>query len=336
MTNPSILTIILNYKTAEMTLESIRAALREMAGIAGEITVVDNDSRDGSFETLSAAVAAEGWTGRVRVLAAGRNGGYGAGNNVGIRAGLAGGGEPDYVYILNSDAFPDAGAIRSLVDYLEAHPEVGFAGSYIHGPDGAPHMTAFRFPSLPGEFEGAIRMGPVTRLLSRHVVPLPIPEVTRRVDWLAGASVMARRTMLDEIGLFDEEFFLYYEETDLCRRANRAGWPTVYVRESSVTHIGSVSTGAKGWKRVPGYWLDSRLHYFTKNHGPVYAAGATLAAVVGGMFCHARRMLQGKPNEDPPRLRRDLIAHWLAAPFRAPKPAAVASAPPGIAAPDTP
>ena len=316
MRNPSVLTIILNYKTAEMTIASVRSAVREMADIPGEITVVDNDSGDGSFEALTAAVAAEGWTGRVRVLAAGRNGGYGAGNNVGIRAGFAGGGQPDYVYILNSDAFPDPGAIRVLVDYLEAHPAVGFAGSYIHGPDGEPHMTAFRFPSLLGELEGATRMGPVSRVLRNHVVPLPIPEETRPVDWLAGASVMARRTMLDEIGLFDERFFLYYEETDLCRRANRAGWPTVYVRESSVTHIGSVSTGAKEWRRVPGYWLDSRLHYFTKNHGAIYAAGATLVTVVGGMLWRGRRMLQGEPNTDPPHLQRDLATHWLRAPFR--------------------
>ncbi|WP_299133786.1 glycosyltransferase family 2 protein [uncultured Amaricoccus sp.] len=335
MTGPGVLTIILNYKTAEMTLDSVRAALREMAGIAGEIIVVDNDSRDGSFEALTAAVATEGWTGRVRVLAAGHNGGYGAGNNVGIRAGFANGERPDYVYILNSDAFPDPGAIRVLVDYLERHPAVGFAGSYIHGPDGEPHMTAFRFPTLLGELEGATRMGPVSRLLADHVVPLPVPEETRPVDWLAGASVMARRTMLDEIGLFDEQFFLYYEETDLCRRANRAGWPTIYVRESSVTHIGSVSTGAKGWKRVPGYWLDSRLHYFTKNHGPAYAAGATLVSVLGGLLWRGRRFLQGEPNTDPPYLQRDLVTHCLRAPFRrakpAPRPAQAA-----IAAPDTP
>lgn len=335
MESPSVLTIILNYKTAEMTIASIRAAVREMAGIAGEITVVDNDSADGSFEALTEAVATEGWAGRVRVLAAGRNGGYGAGNNVGIRAGFLGGGVPDYVYILNSDAFPDPGAIRVLVDYLEAHPDVGFAGSYTHGPDGEPHMTAFRFPTLLGEFEGATRMGPVSRLLADYVVPLPVPEETRSVDWLAGASVMARRTMLDHIGLFDEQFFLYYEETDLCRRANRAGWPSVYVRESSVTHIGSVSTGAKEWRRAPGYWLDSRLHYFTKNHGPVYAAGATLAAIVGGMLWRGRRLLQGEPNTDPPRLQRDLVAHCLRAPFRRTKAAQRPAAGQGaITAPD--
>ena len=277
MPEPTVLTVILNYRTPAMILEAVEAALREMADIAGEIVVVDNDSGDGSFETISAAVAAAGWHGRVRVVAAGRNGGYGAGNNVGIRAGLSGGGRPDYVYILNSDAFPDAGAIRRLVDDLERHPDVGFAGSYIHGPDGEPHATAFRFPTLWSELEGAARVGPISRLLARHVVALPIPEARRHVDWLAGASVMMRRTMLDAIGLFDEGFFLYFDETDLCRRGRTAGWPTVYVRDSEVTHIGSVSTGMKTWTRTPTYWFDSRLRYFVKHHGVAYAAVAAAA-----------------------------------------------------------
>ena len=318
MPEPTVLTVILNYRTPAMTLDAVEAALTEMADIAGEIVVVDNDSGDGSFETISAAVAAAGWHGRVRVVAAGRNGGYGAGNNVGIRAGLSGGGRPDYVYILNSDAFPDAGAIRRLVDDLERHPDVGFAGSYIHGPDGEPHATAFRFPTLWSEFEGAARVGPISRLLARHIVALPIPEIRRPVDWLAGASVMMRRTMLDAIGLFDERFFLYFDETDLCRRGRTAGWPTVYVRDSEVTHIGSVSTGMKTWMRTPTYWFDSRLRYFVKHHGIAYAAGATAALVAGGLIWRCRMVLQRLPPGDPPHFLRDLVVHA----FRACKPRA--------------
>ena len=93
MSGPVLQTVILNYKTPDMTLKSAEAALREMEGIEGGITIVDNDSRDGSFETLSKEVAARGWDedDRVSVIQSGRNGGFGAGNNVGIRAGLPGG-----------------------------------------------------------------------------------------------------------------------------------------------------------------------------------------------------------------------------------------------------
>ncbi len=310
MSTPTLLTVILNYRTAEMTLDSIAAALRGMEGIDGEITVVDNDSRDGSFERISAAVAEAGWT-RVRVLCSPRNGGYGAGNNFGIHAGLSDGRVPKYVYVLNSDAFPRAGAIRALLDYLEAHPDCGFAGSRIVGADDAPHRTAFRFPSILGEFEAAARIGPVTRLLRNSVVAMPIPESTTPVDWLAGASVMIRRRALDTIGFFDERFFLYFEETDLCRRARRAGWPIVYVPDSLVTHIGSVSTGAQGWRRTPGYWFDSRMYYFTKNHGRLYALLATAASLAGGLIWRLRRLIQRQPNTDPKYFLRDLALHAL-------------------------
>lgn len=311
-----ILTIILNFRTPEMTLRAIEAALREMEGIDGEVLVVDNDSGDGSFEALQAAVGARGWS--VRVLQSGRNGGFGAGNNFGMRAGLSDGSRPDYYYILNSDAFPDAGSIRALLDHLEATPEAGFAGSYIHGPEGGAHVTAFRFPSVRGEFEGAARFGPVTRLLRDHVVPLEVPRATQAVDWLAGASLMMRAGVLEDIGLFDEAFFLYYEETDLCRRAKKAGWETHYVRSSEVTHIGSVSTGMKEWARVPEYWFDSRWYYFCKNHGRCYAAMATLAHGAGGVIHRLRMLVQRKERGDPPGFLRHLLRHDAGALLSAP------------------
>lgn len=302
----SVLCVILNWRTAEMTLKATEAALIAMEGIPGAITIVDNDSQDGSFEAMSEAAMA--WP-RVRVIQSGRNGGYGAGNNVGIKAGLPDGSQPDYVYILNSDAFPAPDAIRALVDYLDTHPEVGFAGSHIHGEDGEPHTTAFRFPSIASEFEGAAKTGPVSKLLKNAIVAPPLPTRAQRVDWLAGASVLMRQKVLDQIGLFDETFFLYFEETDLCRRAAMAGWPTVYVVESRVMHLGSVSTGMKEWRRVPEYWFRSRRYYFEKNHGALYAMLATLAHVAGLGIYGARVLVQRKPKVNPPHFLRDLLKH---------------------------
>ena len=312
MRQPTVLTIILNYKTPDMTLQSFAAALREMDGIAGAITIVDNDSQDGSYEALLKAVRVlDMKPGRVQVIQSGHNGGFGAGNNVGIRARLPNGDTPDYVYILNSDAFPGKNAIKLLLMQLQNNPNVGFAGSYIHGPEGAPHITAFRFPSIQGELEGAARLGLISRVLKNYTVPLPLPKQTCVVDWLAGASVMMRQSVLNEIGLFDEIFFLYFEETDLCKRAYNAGWSTVYVRESEVCHIGSVSTGMKTWGRMPNYWFNSRLHYFVKNHGRSYTAIATLAHLLGAVTYRVRCLVQNKPKIDPPGFLRDLTLHSL-------------------------
>ncbi|WP_342078270.1 glycosyltransferase family 2 protein [Yoonia sp. SS1-5] len=325
MSDPTLWTIILNYKTAEMTLQSAEAALREMAGINGQIIIVDNDSQDGSFEALEKGVADKGWD-RVKVVQSGHNGGFGAGNNFGIQHGLRGGPPPDYVYILNSDAFPDAGAIKILLDHLEANPKTGFAGSNIHGPDGDWHCTIFRYPTIWSELEGAAKTGPITKLFKKHVIPQPLPAGPKEVDWLAGASMMMRYDTLAEIGLFDETFFLYFEETDLCRRAKLAGWPTVYLPDSQVTHIGSVSTGMKTWARKPSYWFDSRLHYFVKNHGAAYAAAATLAHVAGGLIWRLRCLIQRKDVQSESHFLRDLIRHDLGAALRRAKPAAAKAA----------
>lgn len=307
-----LLTVILNWRSPAMTLQAAEAALRALEGIEGALVLVDNDSGDGSYEQMFTQAQARGWdTGpqSVRVLQSGRNGGFGAGNNFGMRAGMPDGSKPDLIYILNSDAFPEPGAIAALLAHMQAHPETGFTGSHIHGPDGDAHRTAFRFPSVAGEFEAQIRFGPVSRLLRNSIVARPIPVQTGRVDWLAGASLMMRQSVLDQIGLFDETFFLYFEETDLCRRASMAGWPTDYVLESRVMHIGSASTGMKEWQRIPGFWLDSRLHYFVKNHGRAYACAATAAHIAGGLLWRARLLIQRKDKADPPHYLRDLTAH---------------------------
>lgn len=318
VTDPTILTVILNYRTPDLAIRAARAAVREMRALGGEVVIVDNASGDGSFAELHDAARMAGWMegGLVRVIEAPENGGFGAGNNLGIRLGLSTGAMPDFVYLLNSDAWPDPGAVRQLFDHMHGDPCVGVAGSYIKGVDGTPHCTLFRFPSIAGEFESAARTGPISKLLKNSVVPMEIPAVTTRVDWVAGASMMLRRKMLDEIGMFDENFFLYFEETELCHRAARAGWKTSYVLASEVTHVGSASTGLKTWDRTPCYWFDSRLYYFTKVHGRAYAALATLARIAGGVIWRLRRLVSGRPPADPPRFLRDLIAHALGAVFR--------------------
>ncbi|WP_134680272.1 glycosyltransferase family 2 protein [Paracoccus ravus] len=311
--NPLVQVVVLNWRTAELTLAAAEAALREIEGLAGGVTIVDNDSGDGSFEHVLTEARRRGWLAqhRLAVVQSGWNGGFGAGNNHGIRQGLPDGQRPDLVYLLNSDAIPQPGAIRALVDRLARHPEAGIACSRLRGPDGAPHQTAFRFPSPAGEFEAASRTGPITRLLRDKVIALPQPGTSCRVDWSAGASMMIRRDLLDRIGMFDEGFFLYFEETDLCRRAAAVGAETHYVVESEVEHIGSASTGMKTWRRVPDYWYDSRRRYFEKHHGRAGALWATLASLSGEGLWALRCLIQRRASEVPPGHARQLARHAL-------------------------
>lgn len=313
MSTGSILTIILNYRTPEMTLRAAEAALTEMQDLPGEVLVIDNGSADGSWEALQAGVVQRGWqtNKKIRLLQSMVNGGFGAGMNIGFATGLSDGTTPDYYYLLNSDAFVQGETIGTLRDFLADHPGAGLAGSYVYGTDGSPHRTAFRFPSIAGEFEMAARTGVFTRLLAPWVVAMEMPQAQTQVDWTAGASLMIRRPVIEEIGGFDETFFLYFEETDLCRRAARTGWRTHYVPDSKIEHLGSASTGMKDWARTPAYWFKSRSHYFAKSHGRAYAALATLARITGSCIYGLRRLVQGKPQADPNHFLRDLIFHAL-------------------------
>jgi N-acetylglucosaminyl-diphospho-decaprenol L-rhamnosyltransferase len=293
-----LLAIVVNYKTAQMTLQALASLVPELAAVPGSrIIVIDNDSGDGSYEQILQTVRERGWSAFTDVVRSQRNGGFAFGVNVGLRHGLSSPQPPEYFYLLNSDAFPDPGSVRRLVDFLDAHPKAGIAGSYIHGPEGTPHETAFHFPSWVSEFEAPLGIGAVSRVFQRWVVALPIPTRTVQVDWLAGASMLIRRRVVEEVGLFDERFFLYFEETDFCRRAGLAGWPTFYVPESSVAHIGSASTGMKDLsKRTPPYYFASRQHYFRKNHGLLYLWLANVSWVVGFALGHARRRLMNRPD----------------------------------------
>lgn len=314
MSPPKILTIVLNYKTAKMTLEAAAAARTAMQGLPGEVVIVENDSQDGSFDIIDEHIRSEGWT-DTRLIQSPVNGGYGAGNNIGIRAGLSDGSRPEFVYVLNSDAFPHVDAIKSLYDFLLANPKAGFAGSFIHGEDGERHTTTFRFPSIMSEIEAAVRFGPVTKMLRKYRVPRETMEQTGPVDWIAGASLMMRQSVLDEIGLFDEKFFLYFEETDLCRRAGEAGYDVIFLRQSQVMHLGSVSTGMKEWQRTPIYWFDSRFYYFAKNHGKLYAAIATVCHLTCGGFHLLRCKLLRRDPKMPPGFLRTMAIHDFKALF---------------------
>lgn len=317
--DPRLLVIVLNYCTPEMTLRSAATVLADLPAANAEVAIVDNASPDGSAVKLQQGMSQRGWDTdpRVRLILSEVNGGFGAGNNIAVRAGMSDGTAPDLVMLVNSDAFLDEGCIGLLMKHMRAHPRAGFAGSQLRGEDGQVHNSAFRFPSVAGEFETAARIGVLTRLLWRYVVPMPVPERTARVDWVAGASVMMRMEMLEEVGLFDETFFLYYEETDLCLRAARAGWEAWYVPEARAMHLGSVSTGLRGEQRKPPYWYDSRRHYFVKNHGRAVHT-ATVMSHVAGNLLHGLRCVVSlrRPLQSTLHLG-DLMRHSMGIRFRA-------------------
>lgn len=300
--------IIVNYRSAELTLRAL-ASLAEEAeqpGLSLSVVVVENDS--GDAEPLKAGIA-ERFSQLARLVVSPVNGGFGAGNNLGVRTLLAEGSRARFFHFLNPDTVVRPGAVASLARFLDTHPRAGAAGSRFEHEDGTPWPIAFRFPTPLGEFEGGACVGIVSRLLKDHVVPRELGDVPEQVDWLSGASMMVRREVLETVGGFDEAYFLYFEETDLCLRMKAAGWEVWYVPDSCVMHIRGQSTGVTALdtkpRRLPRYWFESRRRYFAKNHGIAYAAAADLAFFAGNSIGTLRHTLERKPRT--PRLLRDLV-----------------------------
>jgi N-acetylglucosaminyl-diphospho-decaprenol L-rhamnosyltransferase len=305
-----LLIVIVNYRTAELTINCLRSLVTEIQSVPGiRVAVVDNDSGDGSVAKIQQAIDTENWQNWAHFILSDYNGGFSFGNNLAIRPVLKSTNPPAYFLLLNPDTEVRPGAIKALIDFMEWHPEAGIAGSSFEEADGKPWSLALRFPTLLSELDSGLRIGVVSKLLAKWVVAQPMNDEERQVDWLPGASMLVRRQVFESVGLMDEGYFLYYEETDYCLQAKRAGWPCWYVPQSRVMHIGGQSTGVdvanEQPKRLPQYCFDSRRRYFIKNYGLLYAAIADLLWIIGFTLWKIRLIVQRKPNNDPPYYLRD-------------------------------
>ncbi len=304
--------VIVSYKSAALAVDCLRSVALERERLAGGLRCVVIDNASGDAPTIAAAIAAEGWQAWARVVVAPRNGGFAYGNNLGLRE-LERDGRVDFVHLLNPDTVLHAGAIAALVDFLAAHPRAGIVGGTFENGDGSEWAIAFRFPSLLGEIEQGVRLGLVSKLLAGACVPMPMGAAAAPVDWVSGASMMVRREVFARIGGLDESFFLYFEETEFCHRAKRAGFEVWYVPASRVVHIAGQSTKVTernvGPRRLPAYWFDSRRLFFTLAYGPGYAATADALALAAGALGLAKAALLGRLREHVPHFLRDLLGH---------------------------
>jgi N-acetylglucosaminyl-diphospho-decaprenol L-rhamnosyltransferase len=306
-----VLAVIVNHKRPELVIQGLLSLRPELAAIGDCRVVVTDASGDGSDDKIAAAIEQHGLGGWATLLRLEKNGGYGYANNQAIRAALASADPPEYVYLLNPDAYVLPGAVRELLSFMQQRPDVGLAGSQQEQPDGSINRSAFRFPGLRSELIQGSRLGLFKKLFPDAEIAPPPPDVPGPIDWLSGASLLVRREVFETAGLFDETFFLYYEETDLCLRARRAGFRCWYVPSSRVVHLEGQSTGVTDTraapKRLPRYWFESRQHYFMKNHGPWKKHLADVAWTLGFVSWRARRRFQGQTDDDPPNLLSDFV-----------------------------
>jgi GT2 family glycosyltransferase len=316
---PAVVVVIVNYRTADLTARCVRSVVAcrdELRG--GGVVVVDNDSGDGSIEALRELVERENWHGLVQLAAAPCNGGFGSGNNIGFRQGVATFDRVGAVLLLNPDAELAPGQLRRLLERLQTEPRIGIVGAALEDAQGGPASASHRVPSPLGELEAAAQWRPLSRLLERWAVTPRQSSHAHRCDWVSGACMLVRRDVLESTQGFDEGFFLYFEEIDLCMRAAALGWECWFEPAARVRHLEGAATGIKAAaRRRPGYWYASRRRLLLKLYGVPGLLFADLLWALGRCSLLLRRALglggrAGQAHE-PEGMARDLLVGDLKA-----------------------
>lgn len=292
--SPKTSIIIVSFNTREI-LRTCLARLFECTGdLDVEVVVVDNHSRDASADMVETAFPT------VKLIRSAVNLGFAAANNVGFKAATG-----NFLLLLNPDALLEPGALQKSLAYMQANPEIGMGGARLLDKAGRQQPSARLYPSLLNEtlvLSGLAARFPKSKFFGRFDRTWDESGQPACVDWVPGAFALIRKAALDAAGPFDERFFLYYEEVDLCLRFKKAGWsvwywPDVVIRhwggESSKTveHVEFSSTGSQ----LTLWRMRSALLYYRKHHG---AAAAFLVALLEAGWHQLRALrarLQGKP-----------------------------------------
>lgn len=306
-----LLVVIVNYRVAHLAIDCLHSVAEELGRVPDtHVAVCENGTGDDSAQRIQQAIDDHGWAAWCTLTTLDVNLGFTGGNNVVIRPALKSADPPQYVLLLNADTIVRPNAFKALVEFMDKNPKIGIAGSRLEDPDGTPQRSAFRFQSPLGTLEGSLRLGLVSRLLDRWIVAPPVVDHACQTDWVAGASMIIRREVLEDIGLLDEGYYTYFDDIDFCFNALKSGWPTWYVPVSRVVHLVGQSTGInRKPKRIPPYVFEARRRYFLKNHSPFYAAMVDACMIIGLSLWRLRVLLTGKEDTSAPYLLSDTIRH---------------------------
>jgi GT2 family glycosyltransferase len=246
--SPEISIVIVNYNTPQFTDQCFNSIYQNPPKASYEIVLVDNASSDGSADWL------EEQHRKVKIIRSDKNRGIAGGNNLGIRAASG-----KYILLLNNDTLVKPGAIDRSIEFLEAHPEAGGVGGNLLNEDGSFQSGYAGFHTLGQVFLILTKIG---GLLRPCYPSYPRANTLKEVDWMSTAFMTFRKEALEEVGLVDEEYFIYSDETDLQYRLKQKGWKIFYLPELETIHFGGKSVSP--WKRrrlvYRGYLLFFHKH----------------------------------------------------------------------------
>jgi GT2 family glycosyltransferase len=299
----SILIVTYNSRALIGKLLDQVAQQAACAPISMEVVLVDNNSRDATAELVASHYP---W---VKLIASPVNLGFAAGNNLAAEHA-----EGRHLLLLNPDAIPDAGSLARGVALMDAHPQVALGGGELRDCAGVPQPSARMFPTLRDELftmTGLAARFPKSRLLAGMDRRWADPHAVADVDWIPGAFVFVRASVFAQVGQFDERYFMYYEEVDLCRAFSAHGYSVRYWPELRALHIGGASARTVSEARISrmGSQLElwrmrSALLYYRKHHGVLQTAA--LHALERGWYLLRRLRSSWRGQSER---ARDFIVH---------------------------
>jgi len=278
-------------------LESIRL---NAGGLSLELIVVDSASTDGTVEMLRQRYPS------VTVLAQTQNIGFTRGNNLGLQTAAG-----RNVLLLNPDTEIVGDALVQMVNALDGETAVGIVGPHTLNTDGSTQSTRRRFPTLvTAIFESTWlqRFAP-RRVLDRYYARDIADTATADVDWVQGSALIARREVYTQIGPLDEQYVMFSEELDWCKRARDAGWRAVYIGSATIIHHGGKSTDqVAASKHI--YFQQSKIRFFRKFHGPLPAFVLRVVLLANYVYQLLLEAFKGAVGYKPTLRRERVSVYW--------------------------
>ncbi|MDF1514227.1 MAG: glycosyltransferase family 2 protein [Anaerolineae bacterium] len=255
---PKLSVIIVSWNVETLLKQALTSVYRSWGDEPGlEVIVVDNASVDQSVAMVRREFP------YTILIANARNTGYPAGCNKGI--GQASG---EYLLILNPDTEAINRSLHTVIEYMDTHPDVGIAGPLLKYPDGTHQSSRRRFPNLPILFLESTWFQCLAprKLLNKFFMNDQPDNSVQEVDWITGAAMFARREVIEEVGPFDEGYFMYSEEVDWCQRIRKKGWRVIFIPEAIIVHHEGKSSEQVAEKRHI-YFQTSKIRYTRMYHG---------------------------------------------------------------------